>query len=127
MRSRSGVFKNIMRMVKEGFKVVMQIVPILANGHSTMAQKGDAILKLVAGSLSIFAAIGLESWLSSLGLPGPLAIVLSSVLTAVITTLVMFLLDKLDMFGANDELRKKRIDEILAQEIETSQANALDA
>lgn len=114
-------------MVKEGFKVVMQIVPILANGHSTMAQKGDAILKLVAGSLSIFAAIGLESWLSSLGLPGPLAIVLSSVLTAVITTLVMFLLDKLDMFGANDELRKKRIDEILAQEIETSQANALDA
>lgn len=122
-----GVFKNVMRMVKEGFKVVMQIVPILNNSHSTLAQKGDAILKLVAGSLSIFAAIGLESWLSSLGLPGPLSIILSSVLTAVITALVMFLLDKLDLFGANDQLRKKRIDEILTQEVEVAETDMFEA
>lgn len=120
-----GVFKNIMRMVKEGFKVLMQTVPILRDKKSTMAQKGDAILKLVAGSLSVFAAIGLESWLSSLGLPGPLPILLSSVLTAVITALMMFMLDKLDLFGANKELKTQRIDELLAQEIATAESDMI--
>lgn len=120
-----GVFKNIMRMVKEGFKVLMQTVPILRDKHSSMAQKGDAILKLVAGSLSVFAAIGLESWLSGLGLPGPLPILLSSVLTAVITALVMFLLDKLDLFGVNQAIKKQRIDELLEQEITTTESEML--
>ncbi|MBP1018234.1 hypothetical protein J8628_15040 [Serratia fonticola] len=120
-----GVFKNIMRMVKEGFKVLMQTVPILRDKHSSMAQKGDAILKLVAGSLSVFAAIGLESWLSGLGLPGPLPILLSSVLTAVITALVMLMLDKLDLFGANKALKKQRIDELMAQEIATAESEMI--
>ncbi|MCF2474815.1 hypothetical protein [Citrobacter braakii] len=112
-----GVFKNLMRMVKEGFKVLMQSVTILSDKSSSQAQKGDAILKLVAGSLSIFASLGLETWLNSLGLPGPLPILLSSVLTAVITALLMYALDKLDLFGTNHDLKMKRIDESLTTEI----------
>ncbi|MEB7712797.1 hypothetical protein NGC32_08650 [Kluyvera cryocrescens] len=112
-----GVFKNLMRMVKEGFKVLMQSVTILRDKSSNQAQKGDAILKLVAGSLSIFASLGLETWLNSLGLPGPLPILLSSVLTAVITALLMYALDKLDLFGTNHDLKMKRIDELLTTEI----------
>ncbi|EKN6387898.1 hypothetical protein DVQ88_08470 [Yersinia enterocolitica] len=112
-----GVFKNLMRMVKEGFKVLMQSVTILRDKSSSQAQKGDAILKLVAGSLSIFASLGLETWLNTLGLPGPLPILLSSVLTAVITALLMYALDKLDLFGTNHDLKMKRIDELLTTEI----------
>ena len=112
-----GIFKNLMRMVKEGFKVLMQSVTILRDKSSNQAQKGDAILKLVVGSLSIFASLGLETWLNSLGLPGPLPILLSSVLTAVITALLMYALDKLDLFGTNHDLKMKRIDELLTNEI----------
>lgn len=112
-----GIFKNLMRMVKEGFKVLMQSVTILRDKSSNQAQKGDAILKLVVGSLSIFASLGLEMWLNSLGLPGPLPLLLSSVLTAVITALLMYALDKLDLFGTNHDLKMKRIDELLTNEI----------
>lgn len=87
-----------------------------------MAEKGDAILKLVAGSLSIFSAIGIETWLCSLGLPGPISILLASVLTAVITSILMLSLDKLDLFGTNKKLKGQRIYELLTKEIAATQA-----
>ncbi|WP_052237900.1 hypothetical protein [Vibrio sinaloensis] len=109
-----GIFKSIFRMVKEGFKALMQIVPILRNEKTSMTQKGDAILKLMAGSLSIFASIGIESWLNSTGIGEPWSILISSLLTAVLTSLVMYLLDKMDLFALKEEARLNRIDEILA-------------
>ncbi|SQH78334.1 conserved membrane protein of unknown function [Shewanella benthica] len=108
-----GVFKSIFRMVKEGFKVLMQIAPILRDKNKTMVEKGDAILKLSAASLSIFASIGIESWLNSMGIGEPWSIIISSVLTAVLTALAMYLLDKMDLFGLKEEARLNRIDEIL--------------
>ncbi|MDH6025995.1 hypothetical protein [Vibrio splendidus] len=108
-----GVFKSIFRMIKEGFKVLMQIAPILQDKSKTMAEKGDAILKLAATSLSIFASIGIESWLNSTGIGEPWSIMISSVLTAVLTSLVLYLLDQLDLFGLKKEARLNRIDEIL--------------
>ena len=109
-----GVFKNIFRMVKEGLKVLTQIVPILRDKHKSFSEKGDAILKLAAGSLTIFASLGIESWLSSAGIPETFSIIISSILTAILTTLSMYLLDKLDLFGVKEEVRLGRIDEILS-------------
>jgi len=117
-----GAFKNIMKLAKEGLRILIQSVSILASKTSSMAEKGDAILKLVAGSLSIFSAIGIETWLSSLGLPGPISILLASVLTAVITSILMLSLDKLDLFGTNKKLKGQRIDELLTKEIAATQA-----
>ena len=113
-----GVFKSIFRIVKEGFKALMQIVPILRDKNKSMAEKGDAILKLAASSLTIFASIGIESWLNSAGLGEPLSIIISSVLTAILTALTMYLLDKVDIFGLKEEARLSRIDEILSLRIE---------
>lgn len=115
-----GVFKSIFRMIKEGFKILLQIIPIIKDKKKSMAEKGDAILKLAASSLTIFASIGIESWLNSLGLGEPWSIVISSVLTAVLTALMMYLLDKLDLFGLKEEARLNRIDEILALKVENS-------
>ena len=109
-----GVFKNIFRMVKEGLKVLTQIVPILRDKHKSFSEKGDAILKLAAGSLTIFASLGIESWLSSAGIPETFSIIISSILTAILTTLSMYLLDKLELFGVKEEVRLGRIDEILS-------------
>ncbi|NYY80244.1 hypothetical protein DMH27_04790 [Raoultella planticola] len=55
-----------MKLAKEGLRILIQSVSILAS-KSSMAEKGDAILKLVAGSLSIFSAIGIETWLCTWG------------------------------------------------------------
>lgn len=113
-----GVFKSIVRMVKEGFKVLMQIIPILRDKTKTMAEKGDAILKLVAGSLTIFASIGIETWLNSMGIAESWSIVISSVLTVVLAALTMYLIDKMDLFGLKEEARYNRIDEILSLQVE---------
>ncbi|WP_321284462.1 hypothetical protein [uncultured Vibrio sp.] len=113
-----GIFKSIFRMVKEGFKVLMQIVPILRDEKRTMSEKGDAILKLAASSLTIFASIGIESWLNSVGIGEPWSIIVSSVLTAVLTALTMYLIDKMDLFGLKEEARLNRIDEILSLRVE---------
>lgn len=115
-----GVFKQVARMVKEGFKILLQIAPILRDKNKSTAEKGDAMLKLVASSLTIFASIGIESWLNSLGLGEPWSIMVSSILTAVLTALTMYLLDKMDLFGVNKARQSQRIDEILNLEIENS-------
>lgn len=118
-----GIFKNIARMMKEGFKVLLQIAPVLKDKNTSPAQKGDAILKLIVGSLSVFASIGVESWLNSLGLGEPWSIIVSSVLTAVVTTLTMYLLDKLDLFGVNKTLKAQRIEEVLNLSVENSKTD----
>ncbi|WP_127904522.1 hypothetical protein [Aeromonas caviae] len=115
-----GVFKQVMRLVKEGFKILMSAIPILRDEKTTSTQKGDALLKLFAGSLSIFASLAIESWLSSSGMPEWLAIIASSMLTAVVTSLVMHLLDKMDLFGVNREIQSRRIDELLQSEIDST-------
>jgi len=116
-----GIFKQVARMVKEGFKILLQIAPILRDNNKSAAEKGDAVLKLIASSLTIFASLGIESWLNSLGLGEPWSIIVSSILTAVLTALTMYLLDKLDLFGVNQAKRFQRIDEILNLKIESSQ------
>ncbi|MFM5371425.1 hypothetical protein ACK367_05925 [Aeromonas veronii] len=124
-----GVFKQVMRLVKEGFKILMSAIPILRDEKTTTAQKGDALLKLFAGSLSIFSSLAIESWLLStitampmipIPLHEPLAIIGSSILTAVITSLVMLLLEKMDLFGVNREIQSRRIDELLQSEIDST-------
>ncbi len=113
-----GVYKHVIRAVKEGTKMMFQIVPILRNRKLSASEKGNAIIKLIAGSMTILAGIGLESWLNSIGLDEPWSIILSSVLSAVLTTLVMFMLDKMDLFGVNKKHKVERITEILTLRVE---------
>ncbi|KII76345.1 hypothetical protein [Vibrio renipiscarius] len=115
-----GIFKQVARMVKEGFKILLQIAPVLKDANKTPAEKGDAILKLIATSASIFASIGIEAWLNSLGLGEPWSIIVASILSAVVTALTLFLLDKMDLFGINKELKAQRVDEVLALKVEES-------
>ena len=118
-----GMFKQVVRMVKEGIKILFQIVPVLKDPNKTMAEKGDAIVKLIAGSAVIFASIGIETWLNSIGMGEPWSIILSSVLTAVITSLVMYFLDKIDLFGVNKDLKLRRVGEALALKNEEVTSN----
>ncbi|ELY4720458.1 hypothetical protein SM075_000080 [Cronobacter sakazakii] len=122
-----GVFKKIARVVKEGVKILMQIAPILRDANKSPAQKGDAILKLIAGSVTMFAGIAIESWLSGMGMGEPLSIIAASFLSAVLTALTMYALDKMDLFNINKGLRTQRISEILNLEIENTEHEIIDS
>ncbi|MNG05510.1 hypothetical protein D3C85_1168270 [compost metagenome] len=121
-----GVFKNVFRMVKEGFHVLMKAFSILQDTDSSMAEKGDAILKLAASSLTIFASIGIESMLNNLGVVEPWSVIISSMLTAVLTALCMYLFDKIDLFGAKREYKLNKIDEILKLKAENAEHDILN-
>jgi len=120
-----GIFKQVIRIMKEGFKILLQILPVLRDSETSLAQKGDAILKLIASSATIFAGIGIEAWLNSLSVPEPWSIILASILSAVLTTLTMYLLDKMDLFGVNEEFKRKRISELLDLQIEKNEIDLL--
>jgi len=121
-----GIFKHIARMIKEGIKILFQIVPVLRDKNKSAAQKGDAILKLIVSSVTIFAGIGIEAWLNSLGLGEPWSIIVASMLSAVLTALMMYLLDKIDLFGINRDLKIQRVSEALSMEVEEQEASIRD-
>ena len=108
-----GVFKHIVRAISEGIRILMKIIPVLKDSSKTAAEKGDAILKLVALSATALAGIGIESYLNTLGIGEPWSIILASVLSTVVAALVMYLLDKMDLFSLKRNLRNSRIREAL--------------
>lgn len=114
-----GIFKQIARVIKEGIKILFQIIPVLKDKSKSASEKGDAILKLIASSATIFAGIGIETWLNSIGIGEPWSIILASILSAVLTSLTLYLLNKMDLFGVNRELKSKRIDEILSMKTQS--------
>lgn len=122
-----GVFKQVARIVKEGVKILLQIAPILKDANKSPAQKGDAILKLIAGSITIFAGVAFETWLNNISIGEPWSIVLSSVMSAVLTTLTMFVLDKIDLFNVNKGLRAQRVSEALNLKIENTEYEIINS
>jgi len=74
-------------------------------------------------SVTIFAGIGIEVWLNSLGLGEPWSIIVSSMLSAVLTALMMYLLGKIDLFGVNRDLKIQRVSEVLTMKIEDHEYN----
>ena len=83
----------------------------------TPAQKGDAIIKLIGGSVIAIAGIGIESLLNKIGIGEPWSIVLSTMLSGIASAMFMYLLDKVDIFSVKAEKRRDRIIEIFDERI----------
>jgi hypothetical protein len=83
----------------------------------TPAQKGDAIIKILGGSVIAICGIGIEALLNKIGVPDPWSVVLSTMLSGIVSTLFMLLLDKIDLFSVKAEKRRMRIEEIFDERI----------
>ena len=115
-----GIFKQIFKVLKEGVKVFIQAWPILFGEKSkkmSNAQKGDAILKLIAGSAVALCGIGIDALLENANIPEDFRGIASVILTGIASALVFYALDKADLFGVKKELREKRIKEIFDERI----------
>lgn len=124
-----GIFKHIVRAVSEGTRLLFQIIPVLRDSTKNASEKGDAILKFIAASGSALIGIGIESFINSMGLPEPWSVIFASILSAVIIALVMYALDKIDLFNLKSKIRRVRIYEaleIMREETEEGFKNILD-
>lgn len=110
-----GIFKQILKVIKEGIKVFVKAGKILFGKQSSQlsaAEKGDAIIKIIGGSVLAICGIGIEALLNKIGVVEPWSIILSTMLAGIASTLFMLLLDKIDLFSVKAEKRRKRIEEI---------------
>ena len=115
-----GVLKQILKVLKEGVKIFIQSWSVLFGEQSkkmSINQKGDAILKIVAGSVVAFCGIGVESFLTNANIPEDYRSVVSVLLRGLLSAFVFYVLDKADLFGVKKEYRDKRIKEIFDERI----------
>lgn len=110
-----GIFKQILKVIKEGIKVFVKAGKILFGKQSSQmsaAEKGDAIIKIIGGSVIAICGIGIEALLNQIGVVEPWSIILSTMLAGIVSILFMLLMDKIDLFSVKAEKRRKRIEEI---------------
>lgn len=115
-----GVFKQVLKLVKEGIKIFVQSAKILFGKEAnkmTKAQKGDAIIKIIGGSVIAISGIALEALINKIGIGEPWSVVLSTMLSGMASALFMYLLDRADLFSTKAEKRRDRIIEIFNERI----------
>lgn len=115
-----GVFKQILKVAKEGVKVAVESCKILfGEGSANMsnAEKGDAILKLFAGTITTLFGVLMETALNNIGIGEPWSVSLSVILSGFASAFVMYGLNKADLFNVKAEKRKARLKEVFEQRI----------
>lgn len=126
-----GIFKQILKVVKEGILVLMRSCSILfgkASWSMSPAEKGDAIIKILGGSVIAICGIGIEALLNKIGIMEPWSVILSTMLSGIASTLFMLVLDRIDLFSVKAERRYQRVEEIFDERIQDIRAaeQALD-
>lgn len=112
--------KRAVRLIREGGLSLLQAVRLLVFRPEGMsgADAMHAASKLMTGALVVAGGIMLEEvvgkYLIVLGplAAGATAIVVGS-LTAIVAALAAYLIDRLDLFGAEQQVRERRIDSMI--------------
>lgn len=120
-----GIFKQILKVVKEGILVLMRSCSILfgkASRSMSPAEKGDAIIKILGGSVIAICGIGIEALLNKIGIMEPWSVILSTMLSGIASTLFMLVLDRIDLFSVKAERRYQRVEEIFDERIQDIRA-----
>lgn len=120
-----GIFKSVLKIIVEGFSALIGAFKILGKSAEEMssAQKSDAILKLLASTVTTFIVFYFESTIVQ-ALPLQfLKDIALAMLSGIASTFVVYLLDKLDLFSAKAEVRNNRINEIFDMRIQQIKEN----
>lgn len=119
-----GVFKNVLKLLKEGFKIFVSAAKVLFGENSksmSAAQKGDAIIKLIGSSVIAISGIAIESFIAKIPLLSTWSVELSTIMSGIGSALFIYILDKADLFSVKAEKRKERINEIFNEKIKDIQ------
>ncbi|WP_196593147.1 hypothetical protein [Pectinatus sottacetonis] len=111
----TGIFKHVLKLIKEGIKLFMSSFKTLFGKESksmTTAEKGDALIKIIGGSVLAIAGVGIEALLSKLAIGEPWSVIFSTFFSGIASTAFMILLDRVDLFSIKSAQRRNRIIEI---------------
>lgn len=121
-----GAYKMLFKVVKEGFKILIRAIKLIWGEEGkklSSRQKGDAILKLIGASIGALSGIGIEFALDKIpGMPQWLRLIISGLGSGMISALIMYALDKMDLFNTRAEMRRNALNKIFDQRL-----NAIDS
>lgn len=122
-----GVFKQVLRVLKEGVKIGMQAFSILFGNESkemTASEKGDAIVKILGSSVVAICGIGINTLLEKVPILNDEGRdVVSTILTGLASILFFYVLDKADLFNVKKEKREQRLNEVFEMRIQEIKEN----
>ncbi len=121
----TGIFKSITRIISEGFSAIVSAVKILCTDSGAMspAEKGDAIVKLLASTVTTFTVFYFSEHIVSAIPDEFIQDVCLAIMSGVASTLVVYLIDKIDLFSVKHEKRSKLVAEIFQERISTIKKN----
>lgn len=121
----TGMFRSVMRIISEGFSALMASIKILLSKSSEMsvAEKSDAIVKLLASTVSTFTVFYFGEFIKPFVPIDFLQDILLVILSGVASSIVVYLFDKIDIFSVKYEKRSKLVSEIFQERVATIKAN----
>ena len=125
--------KNVVRMIREGFFSLFRAIKILLtrpNGM-TMREAAHEATKIIASGLVVVGGVALSEWLDKVIVLCPplelisdiLVPIVSGVVTGIAAALVVYAIDKLDLFDVNARKKHASVMAKLADMIDSSLAD----
>lgn len=114
-----GIYKIIGKAIIKGAKSLIEAFKICFGKDSeklSKAEKADAILKVVGSLVTGIFGFLIEDFLDN-AMPDELSIPLSMIITGILTTVVTYHLDKLDLFAVKAEKRHNAVKKIFDERI----------
>jgi len=121
-----GMLKKGLKIVIEGFDAIIQSFKILFS-DSSPSQKAEAITKLLATTVVTYVSYAFQNSILAFAKTLPMGEVLSDVamilFTGIASTIVVWLIDKADLFSNKIEQRTNRVKEVFKLRIEQIKEN----
>ena len=123
-----GVLKKALQIIVEGFTSIVEAFKIISKPKSEMsaAQKGDAIVKMLATTVITFISAYFEEQILGFLAGSPLEFlkdVIIIILSGIASTVVVWSLDQADLFSLKTEKQLARVKEIFKLRVETIKKN----
>lgn len=121
----TGLFKSVFRIVSEGFSAMVSAFKVLLTPGSEMtgAEKADAISKIFASSIVTFVVFYFESVILPAIPIDFLKDIILAMLSGVGSVIVIYILNKIDIFSTKFDKRSRRIKEVFDYRVDQIKKN----
>lgn len=108
-----GLLRSFLSIITRGIKALCDAFKTLRNPNLSEAEKADAITKIFSAVVVFVIGSYIDSAvLGAIGVPEMLRTPVKLALTSIVSGLVIYLLDKVDLFSVKDEKRLARVREV---------------
>lgn len=123
-----GLFQKILKVIVEGFNAIVDAFKIMLDKGRTPAEKGDAVLKIVATTVVTLLGFAFNTQigevLEKIPVIGSTLSEFSTLLISLLgSTVVVWLIDQADFFSLKHEKRRQRVREVFDLRIDQIKEN----